>query len=128
MSEQTIPYKIYLAEDEIPKQWYNLRADMKNKPAPLLNPATLKPMGFDDLRPVFCDELVKQELDEDTHCPHEQSGKEEGHKDMHERKGAEHLNILPFHEEHHADAKGKRHEVCIHEFEKVHETRITENP
>ncbi len=66
MSEQTIPYKIYLAEDEIPKQWYNLRADMKNKPAPLLNPATLKPMGFDDLRPVFCDELVKQELDEDT--------------------------------------------------------------
>jgi len=66
MSEQQIPYKIYLAEDEIPKQWYNVRADMKNKPAPLLNPATLKPMGFDDLRPVFCDELIKQELDEET--------------------------------------------------------------
>ena len=61
-----IPYKIYLSEDEIPKQWYNVRADMKNKPAPLLNPATLKPMTFDDLRPVFCDELIKQELDDTT--------------------------------------------------------------
>ena len=61
-----IPYKIYLSEDEIPKQWYNVRADMKNKPAPLLNPATLKPMGFEDLRPVFCDELIKQELDDTT--------------------------------------------------------------
>ncbi len=64
--EKKIPYKIYLSEDEIPKQWYNVRADMKNKPAPLLNPATLKPMGFDDLRPVFCDELIKQELDNTT--------------------------------------------------------------
>lgn len=61
-----IPYKIYLEESELPKQWYNVRADMKNKPAPLLNPATLKPMEFDDLRPVFCDELVKQELDDTT--------------------------------------------------------------
>ena len=67
MKEQTkIPYKIYLKEDEIPKQWYNVRADMKNKPAPLLNPGTKKPMTFDDLRPVFCDELIKQELDDTT--------------------------------------------------------------
>ena len=65
MSEQ-IPYKIYLSESEMPTAWYNLRADMKNKPAPLLNPGSGKPMGFDDLRPVFCDELVRQELDNDT--------------------------------------------------------------
>ena len=64
--EKKIPYKIYLSEDEIPKQWYNVRADMKNKPAPLLNPGTLEPMGFEDLRPVFCDELIKQELDDTT--------------------------------------------------------------
>ena len=64
--EKKIPYKIYLKEDEIPKQWYNVRADMKNKPAPLLNPATHQPMTFEELRPVFCDELVKQELDDDT--------------------------------------------------------------
>ena len=62
----TIPYKIYLEENEMPKQWYNVRADMKNKPAPLLNPATLQPMTFDELRPVFCDELVRQELDDTT--------------------------------------------------------------
>lgn len=66
MNEQTIPYKIYLEEDEIPKQWYNLRADMKNKPAPLLNPDTLQPMTFDELRAVFCDDLVRQELDDTT--------------------------------------------------------------
>ncbi|MDE6389459.1 MAG: TrpB-like pyridoxal phosphate-dependent enzyme [Lachnospiraceae bacterium] len=64
MSEKSIPYKIYLEENEMPKQWYNVRADMKNKPAPLLNPATLKPMTFDELRGVFCDELVKQELND----------------------------------------------------------------
>jgi tryptophan synthase beta chain len=61
-----IPYKIYLNEDEMPRAWYNLRADMKQKPAPLLNPATLEPMTFDDLTPVFCDELVRQELDDTT--------------------------------------------------------------
>ena len=61
-----IPYKIYLTEDELPKAWYNLRADMKNKPAPLLNPATLEPVTEDDLKPVFCEELVKQELDNET--------------------------------------------------------------
>ncbi|MDO4295428.1 MAG: TrpB-like pyridoxal phosphate-dependent enzyme [bacterium] len=66
MKQQEIPYKIYLEEEEMPKQWYNVRADMKNKPAPLLNPATLKPMSYEDLRPVFCDELIKQELDDDT--------------------------------------------------------------
>ncbi|MBR5121035.1 MAG: TrpB-like pyridoxal phosphate-dependent enzyme [Oscillospiraceae bacterium] len=63
---QKIPYKIYLEESEMPKQWYNVRADMKNKPAPLLNPETLQPMGYEDLRPVFCDELIKQELDDET--------------------------------------------------------------
>jgi len=66
MSEKTIPYKIYLEENEMPKQWYNVRADMKNKPAPLLNPETLQPMSFEDLQPVFCDELIKQELDDTT--------------------------------------------------------------
>lgn len=65
MSEK-IPYKIYLEESEMPRQWYNVRADMKNKPAPLLNPGTLKPMTFDELRPVFCDELIKQEMDDTT--------------------------------------------------------------
>lgn len=61
-----IPYKIYLDENEIPKQWYNVRADMKNKPAPLLNPATLRPMTAEELEGVFCKELVKQELDNTT--------------------------------------------------------------
>ena len=60
---QTIPYKIYLEESEMPKQWYNVRADMKNKPAPLLNPATLEPMTAEELSVVFCDELVKQAAD-----------------------------------------------------------------
>lgn len=64
MAENKIPYKIYLDESEIPIQWYNVRADMKNKPAPLLNPATLKPMTHADLAPVFCDELIDQELDD----------------------------------------------------------------
>lgn len=59
-----IPYKIYLEEDELPRQWYNVRADMKNKPAPLLNPETLKPSTFEDLSKVFCDELARQELDD----------------------------------------------------------------
>lgn len=64
MSEKKIPYKIYLEENEMPTQWYNVRADMKNKPAPLLNPATLNPMTAEELGHVFCDELVKQELDD----------------------------------------------------------------
>ena len=62
--EKKIPYKIYLEESEMPKAWYNLRADMINKPAPLLNPETLKPMTAEELSEVFCDELVAQELDE----------------------------------------------------------------
>ena len=66
MSENKIPYKIYLSEEELPRAWYNVRADMKVKPAPLRNPATGEPMGFEDLRPVFCDELIRQELDNDT--------------------------------------------------------------
>lgn len=65
-NDKKIPYKIYLEEKEMPIQWYNVRADMKNKPAPLLNPKTLKPMTFEDLQPVFCDELIKQELDDTT--------------------------------------------------------------
>ena len=65
MSEAKIPYKIYLSEEEMPRAWYNVRADMKVKPAPLLDPATGKPMGFEDLRGVFCDELIRQELDDD---------------------------------------------------------------
>ncbi len=61
-----IPYKIYLEESEMPKYWYNVRADMQKKPAPLLNPATHQPMTAAELQGVFCDELVKQELDNDT--------------------------------------------------------------
>ncbi|MBP5350828.1 MAG: TrpB-like pyridoxal-phosphate dependent enzyme, partial [Fibrobacterales bacterium] len=60
------PYKVYLSEKELPSAWYNVRADMKKKPAPLLNPGTGKPVTFEELTPVFCDELVKQELDNDT--------------------------------------------------------------
>ena len=61
-----IPYKIYLEESEMPTQWYNVRADMKNKPAPLLNPSTLEPMKPEELEHVFCKELVQQELDDTT--------------------------------------------------------------
>ena len=64
--EKKIPYKIYLEESEIPTQWYNVRADMKNKPAPLLNPGTLQPLKAEELEPIFCKELVRQELDDDT--------------------------------------------------------------
>ena len=64
MEEKKIPYKIYLDEKEIPTKWYNVRADMKNKPAPLLNPATLEPMKAEELYPVFCEELVSQELND----------------------------------------------------------------
>ena len=62
----TIPYKTYLTEEEMPKQWYNVRADMKKKPAPLVNPGTLKPMTAEELEGVFCSELVQQELDDTT--------------------------------------------------------------
>ncbi len=66
MSNNEIPYKIYLEESEMPKAWYNMRADMKNKPAPLLNPGTLKPMTLEEMSVVFCEELAKQELDDQT--------------------------------------------------------------
>lgn len=66
MSNKEIPYKIYLKEEEIPQYWYNVRADMKTKPAPLLNPGTGKPMTAEELNGVFCQELVKQELDNTT--------------------------------------------------------------
>ena len=66
MNTEKIPYKIYLNEDEMPKAWYNLRADMKQKPAPLLNPGTHQPMTVEELSGVFCKELAAQELDEDT--------------------------------------------------------------
>ena len=65
-TEANIPYKFYLEESELPTAWYNVRADMKNKPAPLLNPGTLKPMTARELDGVFCDELVQQELDDTT--------------------------------------------------------------
>lgn len=61
-----IPYKIYLEESEMPRQWYNVRADMKNKPAPILNPATMKPVTVEELASIFCEELAKQELDDTT--------------------------------------------------------------
>ena len=66
MKNQEIPYKTYLTEQELPTAWYNLRADMKTKPAPLLNPGTGKPLTAQELTPIFCEELVRQELDNDT--------------------------------------------------------------
>ncbi|MBQ3597410.1 MAG: TrpB-like pyridoxal phosphate-dependent enzyme [Clostridia bacterium] len=66
MNNEKIPYKIYLSEQEMPKAWYNLRADMKVKPAPLLSPKTLKPITLEELSEVFCEELAKQEIDENT--------------------------------------------------------------
>ena len=61
-----IPHRIYLNEDQMPKQWFNLRADMKELPDPMLNPQTLKPATEEDLYPVFCKELAHQELDSQT--------------------------------------------------------------
>ena len=66
MADHNIPYKIYLEENEMPATWYNVRADMKNKPAPLLNPGTHQPMTAEELSGVFCSDLVAQELDNDT--------------------------------------------------------------
>lgn len=68
MKNTKIPYKIYLDENEIPTKWYNVRADMKNKPSPLLNPVTHKPMKAEELYPVFCEELVAQELNDTDAC------------------------------------------------------------
>ena len=66
MMEQKIPYKIYLSEEELPQQWYNVRADMKIKPAPLLNPGTGQPVTLEELSQIFCTELAKQELDNEN--------------------------------------------------------------
>ena len=66
MKSSAIPYKTYLSEEELPTAWYNLRADMKNKPAPLLNPGTGLPLTAEELTPIFCEELVRQELDDKT--------------------------------------------------------------
>lgn len=66
MKQDSIPYKLYLSEKELPTQWYNLRSDMIHKPAPLLHPQTHQPVTHEDLAPVFCDELIQQELDNDT--------------------------------------------------------------
>ncbi len=66
MKNEKIPYKIYLNETEMPKAWYNLRADMVKKPAPLLNPVTHEPMKAEELAGVLCEELIAQELDNDT--------------------------------------------------------------
>lgn len=66
MKTEKIPYKIYLNENEMPEAWYNMRADMKQKPAPLLNPGTCQPMTAEELSGVFCEELVAQELDNDN--------------------------------------------------------------
>ena len=66
MNNNEVPYKTYLTEAELPTAWYNLRADMKKKPAPLLNPGTLKPVTAEELEHVFCKELVRQELDDTT--------------------------------------------------------------
>jgi len=61
-----VPYKTYLEENELPSAWYNVRADMKKKPEPLLDPATFKPVTAEALEHVFCKELVRQELDDTT--------------------------------------------------------------
>ena len=60
------PKRIFLTEDEMPTRWYNVRADMKNKPAPMLHPGTHKPLTLEEMTPIFCEELCKQELDNDT--------------------------------------------------------------
>ncbi|MBC5647395.1 TrpB-like pyridoxal phosphate-dependent enzyme [Christensenella tenuis] len=61
-----IPHRLYLSEDEMPKQWYNMRADMKELPAPMINPATMQPATEEDIYPVFCEKLAHQELDNET--------------------------------------------------------------
>lgn len=61
-----VPHRLYLSEEQMPKQWYNLRADMPNKPEPMLNPATLEPLKEEDLYPIFCEELARQEMDNTT--------------------------------------------------------------
>ncbi len=64
--KKNVPHRLYLTEDQLPRQWYNLRADMKEQPAPIINPSTMKPAVLEDLYPVFCKELAKQEMDSET--------------------------------------------------------------
>lgn len=54
--------RFLLTEDEIPRYWYNIQADMKVKPMPMLNPATRNPLTEEDLYPLFARELCRQEL------------------------------------------------------------------
>ncbi|WP_343251015.1 TrpB-like pyridoxal phosphate-dependent enzyme [Diplocloster hominis] len=61
-----VPHRLYLTEEQMPKQWYNLRADMKEQPDPMLNPASFKPVTEEELYPVFCEKLAHQELDGET--------------------------------------------------------------
>ena len=63
---KNVPHRIYLTEDQMPRQWYNLRADMKEQPDPMINPATGRPATEEDLYPVFCKELAHQEMDSQT--------------------------------------------------------------
>lgn len=58
-----IPHRLYLTEDQMPQKWFNLRSAMAEQPDPLLHPGTLRPLGVDDLSPIFCEELARQELD-----------------------------------------------------------------
>ncbi len=66
MATEKIPYKIYLSENEMPRQWYNMRADMKEKPDPMLHPGTGKPIRYEELLGIFCEGCAAQELDDDT--------------------------------------------------------------
>ena len=61
-----IPHRLNLTEDQLPKQWYNMRADMKEQPEPMLNPVTHKPIKTEELYPIFCEELAAQEMDSTT--------------------------------------------------------------
>lgn len=63
---KTIPHRLYLTEDQMPKQWFNLRAVMPEQPDPMLHPGTLQPVTLEDLLPIFCKELAQQELDGTT--------------------------------------------------------------
>ena len=66
MKDRDVPSRVYLTESQMPTKWLNVRAVMKNKPAPMIHPGTKQPLGQADLEPVFCTEVIKQELDNDT--------------------------------------------------------------
>ena len=80
--ERTVPYKMFLTEEELPTHFYNVRADMAKKPEPLLNPGTLEPLTAAELSGIFCEELVAQELDDD--------------KELHLDEGNHGMNQQPF--------------------------------